>query len=204
MARTAEPIPAVNERTSKAFEQWVSTVRERQSLSLLDLGGANQANITFITELGHRLYADDFLRSVDMAFSPGADGEQREADAENSQEFLEHNLDFPEYSFDGALLWDTLQFLSAPLLEATVERLYRVLRADAPVFLMFAGNEKAKVVPSYYYRISGPKNLTLTPRGDRVPSQFFNNRSVENLFRRWGSIKFFLNRDNVRELIVRR
>ena len=203
MAHTAEPT-AVTERTSKAFEQFVSSVRERENLSLLDLGGANQANITFITELGHRLYADDFLRNVEMEFGPDEGMLERESESQRTQDFLDRNFDFPEYSFDGALLWDTLQFLAPTLLEGTVDRLYRILRADSPVFLLFAGNEKAKSIPHYYYRISGPRNLTLIPRGERPPSQVFNNRSVEKIFQRWGSIKFFLTRDNVRELIVRR
>jgi hypothetical protein len=30
----------------------------------------------------------------------------------------------------------------------------------------------------------------------------FNNRHVENLFRDFGSIKFFLTRDNIREVLV--
>jgi hypothetical protein len=30
----------------------------------------------------------------------------------------------------------------------------------------------------------------------------FNNRHIENLFRDFGSIKFFLSRDNVREVLV--
>lgn len=204
MARSAEPTTGTNERTSKAFEQFVITVRERENLSLLDLGGANQANITFITELGHRLYADDLLRSVDMEFGPAEGIEQRESEPERVQEFVARNLDFPEYSLDGALLWDTLQFLAPPLLEATVDRLYHILRVDSPVFLLFAGNEKAKTIPAWYYRIAGPRNLTLLPRGERAPSQVFNNRAVEKIFQRWGSIKFFLSRDNVRELIVRR
>ena len=204
MARSAEPATTANERTSKAFEQFVTSIRERENLSLLDLGGANQANITFITELGHRLYADDILRSVDTEFGPAEGMQERQSDPERAQEFLSHNLDFPEDSFDGVLLWDTLQFLAQPLLEGTVDRLYRILRPDALVFLMFTGNEKAKTVPTYYYRISGPRNLTLTPRGERAPAQAFNNRSVEKIFQRWGSIKFFLARDNVRELIIRR
>jgi hypothetical protein len=30
----------------------------------------------------------------------------------------------------------------------------------------------------------------------------FNNRHIENLFRDFGSIKFFLSRDNIREVLV--
>ena len=41
-------------------------------------------------------------------------------------------------------------------------------------------------------------------RGPRKPEQIFNNRSLEKLFQGFESLKFFLARDNLREVIVRR
>ena len=38
----------------------------------------------------------------------------------------------------------------------------------------------------------------------RRPLQLFNNRGVEKLFQRFHSVKFFLARDHLREVIVRR
>jgi hypothetical protein len=44
--------------------------------------------------------------------------------------------------------------------------------------------------------------LELQPvRGFRL-QRVFNNRHVENLFREYQSIKFFLGRDNMREVLV--
>jgi hypothetical protein len=43
----------------------------------------------------------------------------------------------------------------------------------------------------------------LTPRGSRKRAQFFNNRGLEKLFQDQ-TVKFFLTRDNLREIIVRR
>jgi len=44
----------------------------------------------------------------------------------------------------------------------------------------------------------------LTPRGPRARAQYFNNRSLEKLFQKFHSVKFFLTRDSLREVIVRR
>jgi hypothetical protein len=44
----------------------------------------------------------------------------------------------------------------------------------------------------------------LTSRGTRAPAQFFNNRALEKLFSRFQSLKFFLTRDSLREVIVKR
>ena len=68
----------------------------------------------------------------------------------------------------------------------------------------FHSDERAASIPSYFYRISDPKTLLLVPRGQRKPSQFFNNRSLEKLFQQFASVKFFLTRGHLREVIVTR
>src|SRR6476646_1544828 len=42
-------------RRSNGAEQFFSALQGTEGLSILDLGGASQANISFITDLGHRL-----------------------------------------------------------------------------------------------------------------------------------------------------
>jgi hypothetical protein len=45
--------------------------------------------------------------------------------------------------------------------------------------------------------------LQVAQRGTRAPAQLFNNRSVEKLFGNFESVKFFLARDRLREIIVK-
>ena len=85
-------------------------------------------------------------------------------------------------SFDGALVWDTLQFLSAPLLQIVVERLHRMLRPGSCMLAFFHAEERSTRIPTYSYRISDHRNILLVERGRRRPAQFFNNRSLEKLF----------------------
>lgn len=172
-------------------------------MRLLDLAGASQNNIDFLTSLGHRLYSDDIVRALDAAFGT-EDFLESQSDAARAEFFLQQTLDFPEESFDGALLWDTLQFLAPPLLQLTVDRLYRILRPGAYLLAFFNADEKLKTVPVSSYRISDRKTLLLVPRGQTRPAQFFNNRSLEKMFQNFQSLKFFLTRDHLREVIVRR
>lgn len=206
MSRTPAPATAgtTQQRSSNGLDQFFASIRDRENLSIIDLAGASQANITFITELGHRLYADDMLRSLDYAFGPEDGMLERQADPERIERFLAQSFDFPDYSADGALVWDTFQFLGPELLQTVVDRLYSILRPDACLLAFFHGNDKAKQVPTYHYRISGPKTLTLVPRGERAPAQVFNNRLIEKLFQKWASVKFYVTRDNLREVMVRR
>ena len=50
----------------------------------------------------------------------------------------------------------------------------------------------------------GNSRVAVADRGIRKPAQVFNNRSLEKLFQEFESLKFFLARDKLREVIVRR
>lgn len=191
-------------RTSNGLDQFFSSIEDRENLSILDFAGASQANVGFITTLGHRIYSNDILRTLDEAFGGEGDFVANQADPQKAGYFLRESLDFSERSFDGALVWDTLQFLAPPLLQETVDRLFHVLRPGSALLAFFHADEKANLVPLYHYRIVEKKTLSLTSRGERKSAQYFNNRSLEKLFQKFNSVKFFLTRDHLREVIVRR
>jgi len=167
------------------------------------LAGASQATISFITNSGHRIYFDDFVRQLDQCFGDG-DFFENQTNPLKVQKFLDSALNFPEETFDGALVWDTLQFLVAPLLTTVVAHLHRVMRPGGYLLAFFSAEERANTIQTYSYRISDHRTIALAAREQRPPAQFFNNRSLEKLFQDFESVKFFLTRDHLREIIVRR
>jgi hypothetical protein len=183
-------------RHSNGLDQFFSYIKGESGLSILDLAGVNQANVSFITNLGHRIYSEDFLRGLRLA-SNGDPQPRVEA-------FLSQNLNHREASFDGVLAWDVLEYLNAPLLSATVERLARIVKPGSYLLAVFQAQEKVESVPQYSFRIQDSKTLLVADRGRRKPEQVFNNRSLEKLFQGFESLKFFLARDKLREVIVRR
>jgi hypothetical protein len=191
-------------RSSNGLDQFFASLHDQENLSILDFSGASQANISFITSMGHRIYSNDVVRTMEEAFGTGGDFIANQADPDRAATFLRESLDFPEQSFDGALIWDTLQFLAPPLLQDTVDRLGRILRPQASLLAFFHAEEKAQTAPLYTYRIVESKIMSLTPRNQVRPVQYFNNRALEKLFQKYHSVKFFLTRDHLREVIVRR
>jgi hypothetical protein len=193
----------VYSRHSSGLEQFFNHIRGETGLRLLDLSGASQANIGFITSQGYRLYSEDLMQSLDAAFG-GDDFYDNQSSAERSGAFLVQSLAFPDQHFDGALVWDVLEFLAPPLLKIVVERLQRVLKPGSYLLAIFHAEERAGAVSTCSYRIGDAKTLLISPRGMREPAQFFNNRAVENLFKEFETVKFFLTRDHLREVIVKR
>jgi len=191
-------------RSSNGLDQFFASLHDQESLSILDFSGASQANVSFITSMGHRIYSNDVVRTMEEAFGSGGDFIANQSDPDRAATFLRESLDFPERSFDGALIWDTLQFLAPPLLQDTVDRLAKILRPQSSLLAFFHAEEKAQTAPLYTYRIVDSKIMSLTPRNQVRPVQYFNNRALEKLFQKYHSVKFFLTRDHLREVIVRR
>ncbi len=179
-------------------------------MAILDFAGASQATVSFVTNFGHRLYSDDFVRQLDRVFGSGPAGTNDAAFFENQSnpalvaDFFEMALSFDDGSFDGALVWDSLQFLSSPLLQTVVAKLHRMLRPGASLLALFHTDERIENIPTYAYRIHDKKTIQMVSRSQRKPAQIFNNRNLEKLFQDFQSVKFFLTRDRLREVIVRR
>ena len=192
----------VVERQSRGLEQFFFNIRDCTGLSILDLGGAVQANIEFITSLGHRMTTQALMQTLDQTF--GRDAVNEQANPGLIESFLNQNLDFPDETFDGVLLWDSLQYMSPALLAATLEELYRVTRPKSYLLGYFNSDDKSQVSPDCKFRILGANRLSITQKGSRKQAQLFNNRNLERLFGKFDSVKFFLTREHLREVIVRR
>jgi 2-polyprenyl-3-methyl-5-hydroxy-6-metoxy-1,4-benzoquinol methylase len=188
-------------RSSRGLEEFFSHIHGLSGLTLLDLGGATQENVSFITDLGHRLYSENFLQILHQT-----SGEQGVADQSNPgliDYFLREALDYPEGHFDGVLIWDVLEYLAPALLAAVVERLHKVVRPESYMLAFFHADDKLEAVPHYTFRIQDLKTLQVLQQGTRRPVQLFNNRSLERLFSRSESVKFFLTKDRLREVVVK-
>ncbi len=192
----------VMERPSRGLEQFFSNIRDSTGLSILDLGGAVQQNIEFITSLGHRLTTQALMQTLDQTFS--RDGGSDQSNPGLIESFLRQNLDFPDSSFDGVLLWDCLQYMNPALLTATLDELYRVSRPQSYLLGFFNANDRSDDSPNCKFRIVNGNTLSLAQKGTRKQAQMFNNRNLEKLFSKYDSVKFFLTREHLREVIVRR
>ena len=192
----------ITSRPSRGLEQFFAFLRDQAGLSILDLAGASQQNINFITNLGHRLYSEDFVRTLDDVFRDADPSDQ--ANQSRIDQFLRQTLNFENEQFDGVLVWDVLQYMTPALLAATLDRLRTIVRPHAYLLAYFHADEKAQQVPFYSFRIKDSQNLILAQRGTRKPAQIFNNRSLEKLFQKFESVKFFLTKEQLREVIVRR
>src|SRR5215472_14480533 len=187
-------------RRSTGFAAFTHALADYEQLSVLDLGPTSAANITFLTGFGGRVYNVDVLRvSQEREYVVREEDGTEKLDAEK---FFSENLNYPERQFDAILCWDIPDYLDEALVKPMVERIQKILKPGGILLAFFHTKDAGPDSPYCRYHIVNGEVLELEPRPDFRLQRIFNNRHIENLFKDFASKKFFLARDNIREVLV--
>jgi SAM-dependent methyltransferase len=194
--------PARVSRRSTALGEFMRGLKPQgeEKLHVLDLGPTSPNNIAFLTELGTRVYNEDVLRaSQDTSYRVAG-----EAGAEQFDEarFFADNLAYGPDHFDAVLFWDTLEFLPEPLVVPLVDRIQTMVKPQGTLLAFFHTKDAGPESSGYRYHIVEPDTVQLESRPGIRLQRVFQNRHIENLFKNFASRKFFLGRDNIREVIL--
>jgi SAM-dependent methyltransferase len=206
-------------RRSSGLAELAKILASEDALCVLDLGSTSPANIQYLTERGHKIYSEDLLTASTDASLLTRDEEGNAI--LDSKKFLTENLVYSGARFDVVLCWNLADYLDETLVKPVVGRLWSLLKPGGMLLAFFHTREAGPDAPCYRYHIvgadtlemqhiegrretrKGPTGVTHTAVADGFRLQrVFNNRHIENLFRDFASIKFFLARDNVREVLV--
>jgi SAM-dependent methyltransferase len=217
-AAPADPLqqPAARQeritRRSSGLAEFARNIAGQENLRILDLGPTSPANIEYLTNLGHKIYNEDvLLASTDPTFTRKDEDGKPVLDAEL---FMAENLVYEPELFDAVLAWDVPDFAPEPLIKPMIERIYKITKPKGILLGFFHTKDLGHEAPCYRYHISQPDMLQLQPmwkpgqesRGKRIPmfrmQRVFANRTLENLFHEFASMKFFLARDNIREVLA--
>jgi len=210
-------------RRSSGLGELTRVWESSQCLCILDLGATSANNIRYFTERGHRIYSEDLLTaSTDPELIiKGEQGKDEHGNAIlDSRKFLADNLVYPAAHFDVVLCWNLPDYLDESLVKPVVGRLWSVLKPGGMLLAFFHTRDAGPDSPCHRFHIVGAdtlemKRIELRREVRRGPTgavhtavdsfqlqRVFNNRHIENLFRDFASIKFFLARDNIREVLV--
>jgi SAM-dependent methyltransferase len=214
-AQTAEKLVRRSSGLGELSRGWETA----ENLCVLDLGATSPTNIRHFTECGHKIYSEDLLTA---STDPGLLIKDEDGAAVlDSRKFLAENLVYPAAHFDVVLCWNLPDYLEESLVKPVVGRLWSVLKPGGMLLAFFHTRDAGPDAPCHRFHIVGPDTLQMqkivlrreTRRGPTgavhtaVSDGFqlqrvFNNRHIETLFRDFASIKFFLARDSIREVLV--
>jgi len=199
-------------RRSSGIGEIARVLNSQEGLCVLDVGSTSANNIRFFTGQGHKNYSEDLLRaSLDPALRVKDAMGNSTVDA---KKFLDDNLVYANGQFDIVLCWNLPDYMEETLVKPTIDRLWSVMKPGGLLLAFFHTRDAGPDSTCYRYHVNGtdmlemqevrfalpgrPSSEKQSPRLQRV----FNNRHIENLFRDFASIKFFLARDNIREVLV--
>jgi len=205
-------VPQRLTRRSSGMGEISRLLNSQEALCVLDMGSTSPTNIRFFTGKGHKSYSEDLLQSsLDPALRTKDDAGNAVVD---SQKFLDENLVYPNAHFDVVLCWNLPDYMEEGLVKPTIDRLWSVMKPGGFLLAFFHTRDAGPDSTCYRYHVTGSDMLEMqevkfaafgrpasdkqSPRLQRV----FNNRHIENLFRDFASIKFFLARDAIREVLV--
>jgi 2-polyprenyl-3-methyl-5-hydroxy-6-metoxy-1,4-benzoquinol methylase len=186
-------------RPSKGLREFCAAIRSPEGLQILDLGAASQANINFLTGLGHRLCTEDLHRCLELFSARSM--VSTDPDTETAQ-FFRENLQYQTAQFDGVLCWDLFDFLPDALLKPLVEKMFELVKPGGHLLTFFHSGQPGQLLPVCQYRIVSPDQLQINERAPGKLRRAINNRGIESLFRNYASLKFFLTKDSLREVVI--
>ncbi len=200
---------ASGEQTSRHSSGWKELhqqMQSRESLRVLDIGPTSSANINFVTGLGHSIYMSNLVEEAarpEWLSAVAEDGSPAFA----VDRFLAANLDFAGRSFDVVLLWDATDYLPESLLAPLLHRLHGVMQPGGLLLGFF--HSKATGVPAsetafYRYHLTQDETIKMQRGGEFTLRRTYTNRQVEALLKDFSSYRFFLAKDNLREVIATR
>lgn len=196
-ARNAAAASARVPRVSSGWSALLKGLHEGEGQRILDFGPTSPTNINFLTGLGHSIYMADLAGEA-------ADPRWAAPDTETPfpvESFLAENLQFSGREFDTVLFWDTGDYLQPALRDAVVARLHQVLVPGGQLLAFFHIKPETGL-HRYHLRDDGQVDVQFT--SDRAVKDVLNSRQVEKLFAAYRGYKFFLAKDNLREVLVTR
>ncbi|MEK6398086.1 MAG: class I SAM-dependent methyltransferase [Terriglobus sp.] len=184
-------------RPSSGWAQLQKSLREQDGQRVLDIGPTSSTNINFLTALGHSVYMANLVEdSVDPKWTSG--------DAEApfpADQFVLENLDFGDRHFDTVLFWDTADYFPPELRTAVIRRIYDVMQPGSQLLAFFHVKPESGL-QRYHLREDNQVDVQFAANAE--VRETLTNRQIEQLFNAFASYKFFLAKDNLREVLVTR
>ena len=190
-------------RHSSGWVKILSRLKEAPGLRVLDIGPTSPNNINFLTSLGHSVYMADL---VEEAIKPEwmLPATEEGTVNYNANGFIAKHMDFGDRKFDIVLLWDALDYIPDSIADAVLRRLTLVLSEHAQTLAFFHSKKSGPETIFCRYHITDSDTLETQAGTNHPVVRNYQNRQIENLLQDLGSCRFYLAKDNTREVVVSR
>ena len=178
-------------------------LKEQEGLRVLDIGPTSPSNINYLTSLGHSVFMADLVEeSTQPAWlKKSTDGS---ADSYDVAGFIEKHMNFGHRMFDVVLLWDALDYIPEPMVQGVIHRLHASMEAEGEILSLFHARAAGQLTAFCRYHLTDGENVAMQECAHHPLLRMYPNRAIEKLFSEFSSCRFFLAKDNLSEVIVKR
>ena len=170
---------------------------------MLDFGATSPSNINFLTGLGHSVYMAQTVQeaaSSEWMQEPAGGGPASFA----LEAFSAQHLSFSGKEFDVVLLWDTINYLPPEVVPPLFARMTDLLRPGGQLLAFFHGAMQGPQTAHSRYQLTDSNELILLESDPLPLRSILQTRQIENFLAKYSSTRFFLGKDNIREVIATR
>lgn len=198
-ARNSDPSKQRVPRHSSGWATLRTFLNEQESLRVLDIGPTSSTNINLLTSWGHSIYMADLAGEAQNASWIRTDAEPGEEF--DTLGFLDANLPISGRLFDVVLLWDVADYLPKGLVGPLIDRLHTVMAPGGR--LLIFGHVKPET-GFHRYHLRQDEQVDVQPVSNLEVQNTFTNRQMEAMLHAFSTYRFFLAKDNLREILVNR
>jgi SAM-dependent methyltransferase len=197
-----------SERPPRHSRGWIEVrtyLEKTPSLRVLDFGTTSPSNINYLTSRGHSVYMANIVQDASRPewFKPAQTSDSKDTEPEfDIDGFIAANLDFSGRDFDVVLLWDTANYLPPEMVPALFARLRKVLRPDGLLLAFFHSRLEGPETTFSRFQLADTDTLIVLDSGTFPVRKVYQTRQVEKFLEGFSSTRFFLGKDNVREVIA--
>ncbi len=190
-------------RHSSGWKELLKYLKSQESLRILDIGPTSSTNINYITSLGHSIYMANLVEEASKPewMVAGAGGEPVTFDVDG---FLAANLNFSGRTFDVVIFWDTADYLPEVLLPQVISRIHEAMQPGGLMLAFFHTKATGPETGFSRYHLTDTDVVQMQRAGNYPVLHTYNNRQVENMLSGFSNYRFFLAKDNLREVIATR
>lgn len=192
-------------RHSRGWGEVRTHLKNSTGLRVLDFGSTSPANINFLTNLGHGVYMSNLVQESTRPewFKPlPSDAKPGTVPEIDVDRFIEANLSFSGRDFDVVLLWDTANYLPPEVVPALFARIGHVLRPGGLLLAFFHSRLTGPETAFSRHQLTDTDDLLVLESASFPVRKIYHVRQVENFIAGYSAMRFYVGKDNVREVIA--
>ncbi len=187
---------------TKILKDFVENVTRREYPVVLDIGPVIGSNVEYFLGSRIKIHMEDFLSAyLKPDYWAAVEGQM----VLDEERFFSENFNYTEAYFDGLICWDLLSFMEPRFAKHYVDRIGLAMKPGGVVMALFHSVKPKEATPPSKHRLIGEGKLEYIPLDVKLEvKKAYQTRDINQLFGGFQSLKFYLLKHNILEVLLRK